>query len=355
MRQVIAARIGAGGTDPFSLLWEVGRDCVGALQFVPAGEDPVWSAVPTGDELNAKQVGEILRSLATAPLGLSRDVEFRISVAGAQEKTALLRIDDVWIRPTGTTPSTHIIKPPLGVRAGVDLSDSVENEYLCMHLARALGLPVANVEMQLFGEVRALVVERFDRAWLESGVIRLPQEDLCQALSVPSFRKCESEGGPSMGAVLELLRQSDDPEADRKQFLQAYVAFWLLGATDGHAKNFSLALGPHGSFRLTPLYDVVSLQPNVDAFEVRRRDFRLAMAVGSNRHYRVEDIVPRHFLQTARWAGIDVGRAESWLSEVALRAPIAVEEVSDKVGSSVPRDLLDSIATGVLRRAALLA
>lgn len=223
-----------------------------------------------------------------------------------------------------------------------------------MLLARSLGLPVANVEMHQFSEIRALVVERFDRAWLGEEVIRLPQEDLCQALSVPSFRKYESSGGLGMNDVLELLQQSDDPEADRKQFLQTCFAFWLLGATDGHAKNFSLALGPHGSFRLTPLYDVMSLQPSVDALQVRRREFTLAMAAGSNRHYKVDETLPRHFLQTAASARIDVSISEVWLSEIAGRLASAVDEVRTVVGSSVPEALFDSITQGALKRSALM-
>lgn len=353
-RRTIAARIGAAGTDPFSLLFELGRDCVGSLQFVPENEVPVWNSQPIGEVLTDEQVEEVLRSLTVSPLGASTSPEFRISVAGAQEKTALLRLDDSWMRPAGTTPSTHIVKPPIGVRSGVDLSESVENEYVCMLLARSLGLPVANVEMHQFSEIRALVVERFDRAWLGEEVIRLPQEDLCQALSVPSFRKYESSGGPGMNDVLELLQQSDDPEADRKQFLQTCFAFWLLGATDGHAKNFSLALGPHGSFRLTPLYDVMSLQPSVDALQVRRREFTLAMAAGSNRHYKVDETLPRHFLQTAASAGIDVSISEVWLSEIAGRLASAVDEVRTAVGSSVPEALFDSITQGALKRSALM-
>jgi serine/threonine-protein kinase HipA len=127
------------------------------------------------------------------------------------------------------------------------------------------GLPTARTEIREFSGRRALVVERFDRLHTRDGrLLRLPQEDCCQALSVPPPRKYEPDGGPGM-RILDLLKASDEPEADQTLFLKAQIVFWLLGATDGHAKNFSIFLLPGGRFRLTPLYDVMSAQPNVDA------------------------------------------------------------------------------------------
>jgi serine/threonine-protein kinase HipA len=237
----------------------------------------------------------------------------------------------------------------------VDLSASVENEYLCMLIVAELGLPTATVEIARFEDVTALVVERFDRAWRGPLPVRLPQEDLCQALGVPSFRKYDANGGPGMLDVLALLLQSDAPEEDRRQFLQSCFAYWVLGATDGHAKNFSLALGAQGGFRLSPLYDVLSLQPSVDAHQVSRREFRVAMAVGNGRHYKVDEIMPRHFVQTAVAAGVDQGVATLWMQEINERVPGALQRAAEAMDESVPQDLLGSIADGALRRAELLA
>ena len=353
VRDAIAARVGARGTDPFSLLWELGRECVGALQFLPAHEDVNWSAGVQGEELDDERIETLLTTLRTAPLGLGRDTAFRISIAGAQEKTALCKVGDRWLLPTGTTPSTHILKPAIGKVAGVDLSNSVENEYVCMCLAAEIGLPTAEVRIERFEDVITLVVRRFDRVWFEDALIRLPQEDLCQALSVPSFRKYEADGGPGMADVFELLLQSDAPEDDQKQFFQSCFAFWLLGATDGHAKNFSLSLRAQGGFRLTPLYDVMSLQPSVDAFEVNRRDFRAAMAVGTNRHYRMDEIVPRHFIQSAVAGGISNERAEQWLEEVAHKVPDAVNRVRESLDGAVQDEILESIGNAAIARAEL--
>ena len=146
IRERVAARVRAGGTDAWHMLEKIGRDCVGALQFV-SGEIPEVGALE-GEPVSEAQIADMLRSLASAPLGLDEEDDFRISIAGAQEKTALLRHEGAWIRPSGLTPTTHILKTQLGVLpAGIDLSDSVENEFFCMSFCHAMGLDVAQVEI----------------------------------------------------------------------------------------------------------------------------------------------------------------------------------------------------------------
>ena len=297
-----------------------------------------------------------LRDLAATPLGVDEDEEFRISLAGAQEKTALLYWKNAWHVPHGATPTTHILKPQIGMLpGGIDLSRSVENEYLCLKLTAAFGLPTADAAISDFGGERVLVVERFDRRWTRNGrLLRLPQEDCCQALSVPPSRKYESDGGPGMTAVLDLLKGSDDPEADRRLFLKAQIVFWLLGATDGHAKNFSLFLRRGGRFRLTPLYDVMSAQPALDAGQLRKNRMKLALAVGDNRHYAVDEIMPRHFVQTATKSGMPAAAVQALLDELLEAAERAVRMVVESLPSGFPRELAESITGGLRTRLRLI-
>lgn len=252
--------------------------------FEIGSDDDAYTGVP----LSSDDIAAMLANLGRAPLGLDVDLdrEFRISIAGAQEKTALLLHEGQWLRPHGVTPTTHILKPQIGrLPNGVDLSNSVENEFYCMTLAGAFGLPAANCEMQTFGSTKALVVERFDRRWTRGGrLIRLPQEDCCQALGVPPTQKYQNQGGPGIAAIMDLLKASDDPTVDRLTFFKSQVVFWLIGATDGHAKNFSLALGPKGLFRLTPLYDVLTVQPTFDQRHIGHNAFKLSMSVGNSPH-----------------------------------------------------------------------
>lgn len=351
IRRTLAARVRADGIDAFSLLGAIGRDCVGALQFLPADMDPGPAGVVDGVRLDNAQVGALLGDLARAPLGLTEDASFRISLAGAQEKTALLLKDGAWWAPTGTTPTTHILKPQIGAANGVDLSQSVENEYLCMKLTKAIGLPVADVEIADFDGRRALVVERFDRRWAQDGrLLRLPQEDMCQALSTPPSIKYEAHGGPGIEKILRVLSGSDEPAVDQATFLKANIWFWLLGATDGHAKNFSVALGLGGRYRLTPLYDILSVQPLVDAGQVRHNQYKLSMAVGDNRHYAVSSITPRHFVQTARRASMGETAVEAIFEELMEQIPAALEAVEAGLPADFPTGLVSSILAGVSAR-----
>lgn len=351
IRERVAAKVRAGGTDAWHMLEKIGRDCVGALQFV-SGETPEAQDLQ-GEAVDEAQIAAMLRNLASAPLGLDDDDDFRISIAGAQEKTALLWYDGVWLRPTGMTPTTHILKTQIGeLPNGINLSDSVENEYFCMSFCRAMGADVAEIEIADFEDVRSLVVTRFDRQWTKDArLIRLPQEDFCQALGVPPSQKYQMDGGPGITDGVGLLSGSDRPQEDQRAFFHAQVLFWLLGATDGHAKNFSIALRP-GGFRMTPLYDVLSAQKAMDDGQIRKNRMRLAMSVGG--HYRVNEVVPRHFMQAAKAAGFGIALAEEVLTGVAERIEPALEKTVALMPPDFPKALAQTVADGVRQRAASL-
>jgi serine/threonine-protein kinase HipA len=356
MRRRVAAKTQASGTDAYSLLAAIGRDCVGALEFLPEGIDPGQVGTVNSDILTDTRIAEILAALEGAPLGLGDDAEFRISLAGVQEKTALLNLNDTWHVPHGSTATTHIIKPQIGRRGDVDLTQSVENEFFCMQILIALGLPTAPTEIADFDDQRALIIERFDRRWTRDGrLIRLPQEDCCQALSVPSLRKYQSNGGPGIMDILEFLKGSDDPAEDQALFMESQIAFWLMAATDGHAKNFSVFLYPGGGFRLTPLYDVMSTQPLFDAGQLRRNQMRHAMSVGDSHHYRVHDIMPRHFQQSAERVGMPSNVVMEIMDQLCTKMPLAIEIVCESLPSGFPAQLRDSITEGIKGRIRRLA
>jgi serine/threonine-protein kinase HipA len=357
MRRRVAERAHADGADAYSLLAAIGRDCVGALQFIPDGIELKPAGLIDARAVSDDEIAAIMADLGRSPLGLGDDREFRISLAGAQEKTALLFWNGQWHIPHGTTPTTHILKPEIGrLTNGIDLSQSVENEYLCMKLVAALGLPVAAAEMAQFGGRKTLVVERFDRLWgRDQRLLRLPQEDCCQALAVPPAQKYESDGGPGIVDVFRLLQGSDTPEDDQSLLLKAQLVFWLLGATDGHAKNFSLRLAAGGRFRLAPLYDIMSTQPNLDAGEIQRKQMRMAMAVGKNRHYIVETIVPRHFGQTAALCNFPAHNLASLIEELCDTAAKAIDTTIAKLPAGFPESLALSIAGGAKHRLGLMA
>ena len=352
VRRSVAERVGAEGYDAYSLLSAIGRDCVGALQFLPEGDDPGSAGTMSSRIVGDEEICRIIANLANVPLGIDGDEEFRISLAGAQEKTALLHWKGRWRIPHGITATTHILKPQIGLLPnGIDLSQSVENEHFCMRLMTALGLPCAATEIHDFESKRVLVVERFDRLWTkDKQLIRLPQEDFCQALSVPPTGKYESDGGPGIAHILELLKGSDEPEQDQKLFIKAQIIFWLIGATDGHAKNYSLFLAPGGRFHLTPFYDVMSAQPNLDAGQIQRSKMKLALAIGDNRHYVVESIVPRHFLQTAKKCGVASSVMDEIFAELTKSLPDSLAKTIAGMPAGFPDIIIQSIGDMALHR-----
>ena len=356
VRRRVAERMGAQGTDFYSLLEAIGRDCVGAMQFLPEGADQAQSTDIESEPVSDTEVEALLADLARAPLGVDREQEFRISVAGAQEKTALLRIDGKWHRPAGVTPTTHILKPQLGqipsADGMIDMSNSVDNEHYCMTLMKAFGLSVAATEIATVGQRRVLVVERFDRHWRNAKqILRLPQEDCCQALGYPPTHKYQSDGGPNMKDIFGLLlRGADDPQADAAALFKSQILFWLIGATDGHAKNFSIFLKPGGRYSLTPFYDVLSAQPAVDSDQIAQNRFRLAMSAGTNRHYRLNEVTGRHFVQSGKSAGLGKGLMRAAINELMDRARDAPTVAREAMPVDFAEPVHDCIAAALATR-----
>ncbi|MGB7933364.1 MAG: HipA domain-containing protein [Gammaproteobacteria bacterium] len=287
------------------------------------------------------------------PLGLYADKdEFRISIAGVQEKTAFLHIDNQWQLPLGSTPTSHIFKPAMKEGPdGADFSDTPWNEWLCLVLCSALGLETANTDVRFFDDKSVIVVERFDRTWREGVLYRLPQEDICQALGVPPLRKYQSDGGPGIVEVLDFLNGAVAPREDRLTFMKAQIVFWLLAAIDGHAKNFSIFITP-GGFRLTPLYDVMSAAPYPE-FPVQK--IKLAMALGDKGYFRLDQIQLRHFYQTGQKAGLHEQDMESIFSDLAARLEVAIAVAAALAkNAGMPESTSGPILAGVSRRATLM-
>lgn len=360
LRSRVAEKVGADGTDAYSLLAQIGRDCVGALQFFPENADVDFSKlhIIQGEAIKDEEIESLLNNLARVPLGLDREHDFRISVAGAQEKTALLFHKGKWMRPLGATPTTHILKTQIGeLPNGIDLSNSVENEFYGLAVMEAFGLPVNKAEIKTFGKTKSLVIERFDRVWTKDGILlRIPQEDCCQALSIPPSRKYQSdnrpsnEKQPSMVEILNLLKGSDQPAEDQKAFLKAQIIFWLIGATDGHGKNFSIYLGQGGRFILTPFYDVLTAQPFFDAHKLQKKEMKMAMSVGSNNHYKMADIQGRHFVQTVQKAGLPDYIAKEALDEIAGIAEKAMQSLEENLPADFPAEIHESVVRAVKSR-----
>lgn len=359
--QRIQARHRTRSTDAFDLLTAVGRDCAGALQLLPAGAQPDDVRKIEAEPLDEAGVADVLRA-TTADRRVSRDDDtFRISIAGAQEKNALLWHDGRWCIPHGATPTTHIFKLPLGLVGNLraDLTQSVELEWLCLGIARGYGLPVAQAEIGRFADQSALIVERFDRRLSDDGRwwMRIPQEDFCQATATPPTRKYETDGGPGIRRIMETLRGSESAREDRLTFFTAQLVFWLMAATDGHAKNFSLRVLTDGRYRLTPLYDILSTWPiqGRGAGQLDPHRVTMAMAVeGRNRHYRWTGIHRWHWIAMAMQLGLEQSAAPL-IDALCIATPAVLDEMGRQLPSGFPQPLYESLRTGMLAAARRLA
>lgn len=339
-------------SSPFALLsTPVGEDCAGAVRF--AAHDRVEELLERPGSvtwLSEEDVAERLRELrADATSWLGRAFTGQFSLAGAQAKTALLRRDGRWGIPSGATPTTHILKPAV---AGLDDHDL--NEHLCLDAARRAGLIAARTGVDRFAGETAVVVARYDRIVRGETILRVHQEDLCQALGVPPARKYQNEGGPGPPQIVRLLRDALRPVAAEdavRRFADALAWNWLIAGTDAHAKNYSLLLAG-GEARLAPLYDVASALP----YGMHERKLRLAMKLGGD--YRVHpDRDP--WPKAARELGLDPTTLADRVRELAALAPDAFADAVAApavaaLDRPLPARLLDLVADRARRCLRLL-
>ncbi len=311
-----AQRFQVSARNPFALLKNVGRDCAGAVQFLPHGDE-----ISRGEEvelLTADQIGDRLKDLrkdGSATRRIGDPGQF--SLAGAQAKTAfhLDKVTGRWGIPLGDTPTTHIFKPPMP-----HLNGHTENEHFCLQLARMLGMDAAHSQVLEFAGEKAIVVERYDRRNIDGRTIRIHQEDMCQALSVMPTLKYENQGGPGIVTIYnKILSASRDPIRDRQTFMEANIFNWVIGGTDAHAKNYSMLLGAQSEARLAPLYDISSILPHLGEGEIQAemRDLKLAMKI--DKTYELDGIMPRYWERCASAA-----RVASDFTLRAVRHQVAV-------------------------------
>ena len=304
---------------PFALLCTpIGHDCAGAVRFAQSEEADELIAQPgTVTWLSEHDVALRLRELREDTTSwLGRDFSGQFSLAGAQAKTALLFEDGRWGVPSGSAATSHILKPAV---AGFDDHDL--NEHLCLDAARRAGLAVARTRVKQFEDESAIVVDRYDRRLVDGKLIRIHQEDVCQALGVHPERKYQNRGGPAPGVLARLMREVMPARAATDavwRFFDALAWNWLIVGTDAHAKNYSLLLAA-ADVRLAPLYDIASALP----YGIHERKLRFAMKLGGD--YRA---LPYHntWPAAARELDLDPDEAQQRLLELAHRAPDAFAE-----------------------------
>jgi serine/threonine-protein kinase HipA len=341
-----ATKFQVSARNVFALISHVGEDCAGAVQFVTPER---LEAIRSGKEDKVEWLGEpemakrlqMLRDDHAAWRLPSDTGQF--SLAGAQPKTALLLQNKRWGIPSGRIPTTHILKPPTGHFDGHS-----ENEYFCLMLARNLGLPAAQSRVMRFEKEIAIVIERYDRQRKGNEIVRIHQEDICQARGIMPTKKYQNEGGPGAADIVELLRTSStDREADVNTFVDAVGFNWLIAGTDAHAKNYSLLLGGGPHVRLAPLYDLASILP-YDEFDMRK--LKLAMKVGGE--YKLSLIGLRQWQKFARDTRLNADGLIARLGSMARQLPDEANDIRTRAqAEGLDKAIIDRLATRLIERA----
>ncbi|HWY68527.1 MAG TPA: type II toxin-antitoxin system HipA family toxin [Terriglobales bacterium] len=340
-----AQRFHVSARNPFALMKHVGEDCAGAIQFIrPERREQLRteSAKSEIQWLTEQDVAERLRLLREdhSAWRIARDTG-QFSLAGAQPKTALLFRKGRWGVPSGRTPTTHILKPPMGEWEG-----HAENEHFCLELAARMGLIAAKTTVERFQDEVAIVIERYDRIPISSGFIRIHQEDICQAMGLPPTRKYESEGGPNIQDIAELLRtNSKRPDEDLSAFVDAVAFNWLIAGTDAHAKNYSILIGAQGTIRLAPLYDVASILPYPG---IHVPKLKMAMKIGG--HYDLRMIGLRQWKAMATQLRLDEEQLVQRLQTLAAELPDQATSVARRIERELKHPIIKRLAEAVTKR-----
>ncbi len=297
----------------FALLGAVGEDCPGAVQFIAPDRIAEIAGQSEIEWLDEAAFEKLISDLAANPgRGRGSATGGQFSLPGAQAKTALAREGNRWGLPRGRRPTTHILKPLANQRDG-----QIENEHFCLRLAERLGLVVAQSQVIDVAGIPVICSTRYDRpANAQGQIVRLHQEDMCQALGVHPRQKYENEGGPNAARILHLLKStSSAPDVDADRFVRALAYNFVIGGTDAHSKNYALLMLSGNRIRLAPLYDIASYLP----YAGKEKGIKLAMKIGGK--YEMDEIGPKHWERFAADAGVDAGRVLAHLRDIVFRAP----------------------------------
>ena len=334
-RKKIADYLHISETSTLKLLEALGGECAGLISILSEDEDDLFSK-ETSYKLDSKnyelldgyKLSEFIEKMNTRPL-IKADDKLRLSLAGAQEKLALAKINGEWYLPLNGAPSTHILKP---ARTG-SLSSLAQNEYICMKLAKSFGLPVSDVDLLKIAEKDIFVVERYDRIKEADSIQRLHQEDFCQALGIMSTSKYQNDGGPGIADIFNtILKVCTVPALESQKFLKYVLFNYVMGNCDSHGKNYSL-LYKNNRIELSPLYDVASTIIYSGLTE------KLSMKIG--KHYEIQKVTQEDFSLLAESLNIKYSVLSKIFDDFAKKYITAFEELKDD--EKISRDVLNSI------------
>lgn len=334
-RKKIADYLHISESSTLKLLEALGGECAGLISILSEDDGDLFFKETSYkldsnnyELLDDNRLSEFIEKMNTRPL-IKADDKLRLSLAGAQEKLALAKINGEWYLPLNGAPSTHILKP---ARTG-SLSSLAQNEYICMKLAKSFGLPVPDVDLLKIAGKDIFVVERYDRIKEADSIQRLHQEDFCQALGIMSTSKYQNDGGPGIADIFNtILKVCTVPALESQKFLRYVLFNYVMGNCDSHGKNYSL-IYRNNRVELSPLYDVVSTIIYSGLTE------KLSMKIG--KHYEIQKVTQEDFSLLAESLNIKYSVLSKIFDDFARKYIPAFEELKDD--EKISRDVLNSI------------
>ena len=329
VRIAIGKKYGINPKNDFAILKAIGYDCAGAVAFFDKEQKDLKEYYDIqGNILSDDELENYINNLPKKPLALSKDK--RLSLAGAQDKTAVVLIDDKIALLDNITPTTHILKPAIK-----EYKETVENEYICLNVAKKLGLKVPNIEIRYANKTKYFLIERYDRGIKDNKIKRIHQEDFSQALNIPSAYKYQAEGGASFVDCFEILKQTSKPTVSIKQFIELMIFNYLIGNNDAHGKNFSILHYDNGEIEFAPCYDILCSMVYDDLSS------KMAMKIGG--HYEHNKVLIRHFEKLASDLNISFTQLKKVIKNQCEILPNITHEVVNSFENTIGAGILEVV------------
>lgn len=327
-RSVIGKKYGINPKNDFSILQAIGYDCAGAVSFFDKEPEQYLSEAyelnytPLSDDELEKYINE----LPEKPL--ATDIkDMRLSLAGAQDKTAVIIVDGKIGVPKNNVPTSHILKPAIK-----GFNETIENEFICIKVAEKLGIQVPDIKIGYANNTKYFLIQRYDREIIDNKIKRIHQEDFCQASNVISAYKYQADGGVDFKRCFEILRKTSQPASSINQFIQLMVFNYLIGNNDAHGKNFSILHYDNGEIKFAPAYDILCSQVYSELSE------KMAMKIGG--HYNHNEILLRHFEKLSNDVDISFTHFKKIIKNQSTILPDIVDEVINSFENNIGKNIL---------------
>ena len=334
-RITIGKKYGINPKNDFSILQAIGYDCAGAVSFFDSSDEQISSKylqetyeidyTPLADN----ELEKFINELPQKPLATGVE-DMRLSLAGVQDKTSVIVVDGQIEIPKSNVPTSHILKPAIN-----GFNETIENEFICIKAAKALGINVPDVKIGYANKTKYFLIQRYDREIINNKIKRIHQEDFCQASNIPSVYKYQSEGGVDFKRCFEILRATSQPAVAINQFIQLMIFNYLIGNNDAHGKNFSILHYDNGEIKFAPAYDILCSQVYPELSN------KMAMKIGG--HYKHDEILLRHFEKLANENDISFTQLKKVIKNQCENLPNIVESVVNSFDNKIGKNILSVV------------